>query len=260
MSSYFKNGFAVSNLQSLRLKLLEINGLLGRLLNLDPTDIGFFGNVHKELEIKFNCRDSYFGFLKAFTNSPIVQSVSADPELLAFVADCGIKIPSLVTPPILHVVANELIVDESKVFTPSHQDVVSTKGSVGQVVVWIPLHDIGENNFGISAIPGSHKLGLLETEHSGFGHTVKSDLIKDLASEYISLRFGDAVVFSQYLVHQTHTTGTFRMALSFRFNDMEDSSWVKRHYFVPFERIAINTKFEDKRDLPPVKNLEYFNR
>jgi hypothetical protein len=260
MNEYFENGYSVSNLSTLRTKLIEINSLLAELLDLDSSKHDFFPKVHEELVEKFQNRDLYFGFLKAFTNSPIVQSVSADPELLKFVRECGIRQASLVTPPILHVVANDLIVDASKVFTPPHQDVVSTKGSVGQVVVWIPLHDVECDNFGISAIRGSHKKGLLETQHSGFGHTVKSDLISDLPSEYLTLKFGDAVVFSQYLVHHTHTIGAFRMALSFRFNDMSDADWIKRKYFVSFEWVPVTAKFEDNREQPPSDNSHYFHR
>jgi hypothetical protein len=260
MNKYFENGYSVSNLSTLKSKLIEVNSLLAELLDLDSSQRDFFERVHEELVKKFQNRDLYFGFLKAFTNSPIVQSVSADPELLDFVKNCGIRQASLVTPPILHVVAKDLIVDASKVFTPPHQDVVSTKGSVGQVVVWIPLHDVEFDNFGISAIPGSHKMGLLETQHSGFGHTVKSDLISDLSSEYLTLEFGDAVVFSQYLVHHTHTIGEFRMALSFRFNDMTDADWIDRSYFVSFERVPITTKFEDNREQPPSDNSHYFKR
>jgi hypothetical protein len=258
MNDYFQNGYSVSNLSTLKTKLIEVNSLLAELLDLDSSQQDFFDRVHEELKKKFQNRDLYFGFLKAFTNSPIVQSVSADPGLLNLVNECGIRHASLVTPPILHVVAKDLIVDASKVFTPPHQDVVSTKGSVGQVVVWIPLHDIQLDNYGISVIAGSHKLGLLETQHSGFGHTVKSVLISNLTSEYLTLKFGDAVVFSQYLVHHTHTIGDFRMALSFRFNDMSDVDWVDRSYFVSFERVAVTTKFDDNRDQPPADNSHYF--
>lgn len=259
MNDYFENGYLVSNLNTLKTKLAEVNGLLAELLDLDSRQQDFFKRVHEELVKKFLNRDLYFGFLKAFTNSPTVQSVSANPELLDLVKKCGIRQPSLVTPPIMHVVAKDLIVDASKVFTPPHQDVVSTKGSVGQVVVWIPLHDVELDNYGISAIVGSHKMGLLETEYSGFGHTVKSDLISNKSSKYLTLRFGDAVIFSQYLVHHTHTIGEFRMALSFRFNDMSDADWINRSYFVSFERVPVTSKFEDNRDQPPVDNSYYFS-
>jgi ectoine hydroxylase-related dioxygenase (phytanoyl-CoA dioxygenase family) len=176
------------------------------------------------------------------------------------VSKCGIVNPTLVTPPILHVVARDLVSNEAKVFTPPHQDVISTKGSVGQLVIWIPLHDIEENNFGINAISGSHKLGALDIDASEFGHMVKPALIDGMSSSYITLKKGDSIIFSQYLVHHTHTIGKFRMALSFRFNDISDSQWKKRKYYVPFERVPIKDEFDDSRDQAPVNVTDYFNQ
>ena len=259
MSEYFEDGYTVSQLPSVAEKLREINSLLGNLLGVNPESDKFFELVHSKLLEKFASGENYFGFLKAFTNSPIVQSISADQQLISLVKECGVQNPSLVTPPILHVVAKDLISDESKVFTPPHQDVISTKGSIGQVVVWIPLHEVSVDGYGISAIPGSHKLGILETESSGFGHTVKPSLIQGLQSRYLELNFGDTVIFSQYLVHHTHKVGDFRMALSFRFNDISDTAWVARNYFVSFERVPVKTHFEDLRDQAPVDSIEFFN-
>jgi hypothetical protein len=260
MSQYFDDGYTVKQLPSIAEKLREINSLLGILLGVDPESEGFLELVHDNLAHKFTNRDNYFGFLKAFTNSPIVQSISADPQLISLVRECGVQNPSLVTPPILHVVAKDLIADESKVFTPPHQDVISTKGSIGQVVVWIPLHDVFVDGYGISAIPGSHKLGTLQTDASGFGHTVKPSLIEGMQSKYLDLAFGDTVIFSQYLVHHTHTVGKFRMALSFRFNDISDVDWARRHYFVSFERVPVKSHFEDLRDQAPSDPMAYFSK
>lgn len=85
INDYFQNGYTVSNLSTLKAKLTEVNSLLAELLDLDSSHQDFFNRVHEELVKKFQNRDLYFGFLKAFTNSPIVQSVSADPELLDLV-------------------------------------------------------------------------------------------------------------------------------------------------------------------------------
>jgi hypothetical protein len=259
MDQYFEDGYTVKQLPSVAVKLKEINSLLGNLLGVDSESKELLDEVHSRLVEKFANRDNYFGFLKAFTNSPIVQSISADQELISLVKECGVKNPSLVTPPILHVVAKDLIIDESKVFTPPHQDVISTKGSIGQVVVWIPLHDVPVDGYGISAIPGSHKLGKLKTDSAGFGHTVKPSLIEGLPSKYLELSFGDTVIFSQYLVHHTHTIGNFRMALSFRFNDISDTDWAKRNYFVSFERVPVTSQFEDLRHEAPTVSIDYFS-
>lgn len=255
---YSKDGFTILQSNQISEKVKEINNLLCELLSIEYNKDSFLEDVHLKFKEMFTDRELYFGFLKSFTNHPITQEISACRDLLAAVKNCGVNSPTLVTPPILHVVSNDLIVNRAKVFTPPHQDVVSTRGSVGQVVVWIPLHEVNEDNFGISALPGSHKMGILDTDPSDFGHTVKSELIKDSEFKYIKLEAGDSVIFSQYLIHHTHQIGKFRMALSFRFNDMNDGDWKNRKFFVPFERVAIKDNFDDSRELPPQDPSKYF--
>ena len=166
----------------------------------------------------------------------------------------------MVTPPILHVVKEELILNRDKVFTPAHQDVISTKGSVGQVVFWIPLHKIDVTNYGIEAWTGSHLRGQLDTDQSVFGHTVASSLVPTYPPNYLSMESGEAVVFSQYLIHKTAISGSFRLAVSFRFNDALDPDWVKRKYFCAFDRVPNTAHYDDARDKAPKTSFEYFQQ
>jgi hypothetical protein len=202
--------------------------------------------------------DRYTGLLKAFANTPDITKYSTNDDVIELVKKCGVANPSLVTPPILHIVSEKLILNRAKVFTPPHQDVISTKGSVGQVVVWIPLHAITPENYGICAWKGSHRNGLLESSYSEFGHTVVPNLVPNEPSTYITMDNGDICVFSQYLIHETCTFGNFRMAVSFRFNDASDSSWADRNYFVPFTRTEDKTFYEDLRQEAPKKVQHYF--
>ena len=256
--NYYENGFEIFHSTEILGKINQINQHLGEILGLDSATEDFFERVHEKLKIKFLDNDSYIGFLKAFTNTPLVQSISHSSDLLNWVTKCGIKAPTLVTPPILHVVSESLVINRDKVFTPPHQDVISTKGSIGQVVLWIPLHKVAQDNFGINAFSGSHKMGILDTDPSPFGHTVKPEIYKELKSSYLSLEKGDSVIFSQYLIHQTHPIGEFRMALSFRFNDIQDEAWRMRKYFVPFERVPNPTKYDDNRDQSPSDVKAFF--
>jgi hypothetical protein len=255
---YPEDGFTILKSPEVLDKVEEINLLLCELLKIEFKSESFLEDVHSRFREMFTDRETYFGFLKGFTNHPITQEISACRELLDAVRKCGVSAPTLVTPPILHVVSADLIVNQAKVFTPPHQDVVSTRGSVGQVVIWIPLHDVDEDNFGISALTGSHKRGMLDIDPSEFGHTVKKELLENSKFEYIKLEKGESVIFSQYLVHHTHQIGKFRMALSFRFNDMNDEEWKNRKYFVPFDRVSKNESYADSRELAPTSPFEYF--
>jgi len=205
-------------------------------------------------------KDEYTGLLKAFANSPLVQSFACLPGIVSLAKSLGVREPTLVTPPILHVVKSDLILNREKVFTPAHQDVVSTKGSVGQIVFWIPLHSIERENYGIEAWPGSHLNGQLDVDHSEFGHTVAADKVPKLNPEYLTLAKGEVVAFSQYLIHRTFTNGTFRLAVSFRFNDALDSDWSTRKYFCAFDRVPNTIQYPDSRQVAPKNSQDYFNK
>lgn len=260
MDESFKTyGFTVEHLDSVEVKCTEAVFLLGQLLGLEEDKINL-SNIHSKLVdlFKFDV-EQYTGFLKAFANTPTIQSFSIDKSLIEVAENCGIKVPSLVTNPILHVVGEDLILNRAKVFTPAHQDVVSTKGTVGQTVVWIPLHDIDVDNYGINVYPKSHLNGILPSSTSDFGHTVNADLIPMIGKkEYVEMSTGDVCFFSQYLVHETHQTGNFRLAVSFRFNDLSDHSWKKRKYFVAFGRSEDKKYYDDERQNPPAKCENYF--
>jgi hypothetical protein len=204
-------------------------------------------------------KEEYVGLLKGFANTPLIQSFATATCIREFAKKCGVFEPTLVTSPILHVVSEKLIINRDKVFTPPHQDVISTKGSVGQIVVWIPLHRIDSDNFGIRVNPGSHLLGTLPTAESSFGHTVDQNYLPELGPEvYLNMQKGDVCMFSQYLVHRTHEIGKFRIAISFRLNDLSDEDWRNRKYYVPFGRSTDDVKYVDERENSPTDSSSYF--
>ena len=206
-----------------------------------------------------NDRTKFFGLLKALASTPAIVSLSTHPDVLRAVEMCGIKNPTLVTPPILHVVSQRLMENKDKVVTPFHQDVTSTLGSVGQVVVWIPLHTVSRDNYAISATLGSHKNGILETKQSEFGLGVSDTELFENQDQVIELIRGQILLFSSYLVHRTLSHGDFRIAASFRFNDLGDESWVDRNYFNPFQRSYDSSMYDINRTAL-TKNLDYFNK
>lgn len=258
IDQHFKTyGYAVEFLESIKSKCVDSILLLADLLQLENE--ASLSKIHsKLLEIFKSDKEQYTGFLKAFANTPLIQSFSGDDSLLNLANSCGISVPSLVTNPILHVVSDDLILNRGKVFTPAHQDVVSTKGSIGQTVVWIPLHDIQPDNYGINVYPKSHLQGILPTSASEFGHTVSEEARPKIEKKYVEMIVGDVCIFSQYLVHETHKTGNFRLAVSFRFNDLKDQDWKKRKFFVAFGRTEDLNEYEDQRQKAPARSENYF--
>lgn len=257
---FSEKGFVVEGVEGCKELIQECLKKI-TILASDGVEMEFrdFNHLGELLSKVFNQnKEAYTGLLKAFANSPAVQSFATLPSIVSFAQDLGIREPSLVTPPILHVVKDNLILNREKVFTPAHQDVVSTKGSVGQLVFWIPLHDIDLENYGIEAWPGSHLLGELPSDESGFGHTVSKNFVPGEKPVYLKMNQGQVVAFSQYLIHQTYTRGNFRLAVSFRFNDALDPGWVARNYFSAFDRVANTRSYDDKREKAPKDTVEYF--
>jgi hypothetical protein len=256
---YFDQGYQKFYSKSLKNKISEINTLLINTLGIDSQDVFPSKLIQNALLKMFEDKDLYLGFLKAFANSPLVQSIAYEKSIMNFAKKAGIGIPTLVTNPILHVVAKNLIINERKVFTPPHQDVISTKGSIDQIVFWVPLHEIEDSNYGIEAYPNTHKLGILPFDENEFGHTVKPELLIGQESQYLKLKVGEAVAFSQYLIHKTHKNGNFRMALSFRFNNIDNKIWQSRKFFVPFDRISNLSTYSDSRHEPEKYTETYFD-
>ena len=256
-SQYFKKGYAVeysSEVSHLCQNSLE---LLAKILNRNSSDLN---ELEAGLKALFRNREKYIGLLKAFASSTEILQFTTSEAIISACRNIGIKVPTLATTPVLHVVSEDLVIDYDKVFTPPHQDVVSTKGSINQCVVWIPLHKINQANYGMFFYEGSHRNGVLPTDYSSFGHTVKKEFIPANPAIYAEMVQGEFALFSKYLVHYTSNQGRFRLAVSFRFNDMEDINWQNRNFFTPFTRGYDNSSYEDGREKIDEISSEYFSQ
>jgi hypothetical protein len=69
-----------------------------------------------------------------------------------------------------------------------------------------------------------------------FGHRVANGEVDESAFEPVPLRRGDAVFFSGFLVHRTGILGgvAVRIALSYRYNNAAEPSFVARNYPSPY--------------------------
>jgi phytanoyl-CoA hydroxylase len=195
-------------------------------------------------------RDQYFGLLRAVALMPSSLALPHTSEIIEAAISLGIEVPALVTPPILHIVAPSLMATQEKVITPWHQDMWSTRGSSNQVVVWIPLHDVDQDNYPLEVLPQSHLAGLRPTHTTEFGLAVEATKEEEIASKAVELKKGECCVFSSYLVHRTSQIGVFRMAVSFRLNDLLSHEWAHRKFFNPFTRHIDSTDYRDGRQLP----------
>lgn len=155
-------------------------------------------------------------------------------EMLRSVA--GIKWPVICTRPVLYFNHPLLAKDKINHTVDAHQDWRSMQGSSNAAVLWVPLEDCPMEKGALQVLPGSHRNGLRTTSvDNGFGMV---SLTPGEQKQLISLecKEGDAVLFHSMLVHQsgTNTTDSPRWSCHFRYNDLEDPSFIKRGYVHPY--------------------------
>lgn len=127
--------------------------------------------------------------------------------------------------PVMHVMSESLKIPDGYWGTEAHQDWASTQGSLDTTTVWIPLTPT-KDNFSLEVIPGSHRHGLLDGVTSG------SVLKVEAEGEFIPLDigFGDVILMSGFLVHRTGKGNGLRIAVSMRFENVCEHTFIGRGY------------------------------
>lgn len=220
--------------------LADIAGVFGRAARAagialpDPTDRASLSLLAVRL---FDAdRTVYAGAAKQTQFLASVQRLCVGPEMSGMLERLGIAVPALSTRPVIHYMADALKFEGGYHKTPAHQDWRSVQGSLDGVVVWLPLFDVGPNDYPLEVATRSHRLGLLPSEDHAFGHRIADGQVGEDAFSPLPLARGDAVFFSSFLVHRTGALGgdQVRVAISFRYNNAAEPSFVARHHPVPY--------------------------
>ena len=165
-----------------------------------------------------------------------LHKLSLDSKIISLLNRLGLKEPIISTRPVLYF--NHPKLAKQKIFykVDAHQDWRSMQGSLNSVVVWLPLVDINKDLGALEILPGSHLKGL-RTDHvdQGFGMVSLTDEeAENLKS--IEVKVGDILIFSSLLIHQSgnNITQKPRWSCHFRYNDLEDVSFIERKYAHPY--------------------------
>ena len=175
---------------------------------------------------------AYMAAAKLTQHLASVQALGLDPAMMAVIEGLGLSRPAVSTRAVIHFMADRLKIPGGYQKTAPHQDWRSTQGSLDCVTVWAPLYDVGLADYPLEIIPGSHRQGLLEHEPDLPNWRVGERLYDERAFQPLTLKAGDAVIFSGFLVHRTGERGSadVRVAFSFRFNNAAEPSFVARNY------------------------------
>jgi hypothetical protein len=186
-------------------------------------------------------KDRYLGRVKAIGRSLEAHDLLLSDRTLEATRELGVSSPSFCTSPVTHICSEELrLGDDYARSNMYHQDWPSIQGSLNSIIVWIPMFDI-VNNYPIYAVPGSHLEGVITANDFGNGFP-EIKLSKSLRERSRPLRFkkGDVLFFSSFLIHGTGTASDghsgFRLAISGRFDDMDDKFFIKNNYYCAYKR------------------------
>ena len=108
------------------------------------------------------------------------------------------------------------------------------QGSLNAMVIWVPLVDIPQNLGALEIIPGSHVWGLQDSCEDEWYRRIEG--LSDERFKSIEVKTGDALFFSAFLVHRSgnNVTDSIRWSCHFRYNDLEEPTFVSRKYPNPY--------------------------
>jgi ectoine hydroxylase-related dioxygenase (phytanoyl-CoA dioxygenase family) len=188
-----------------------------------------------------------------------VYQLMHDPKIIKFLYDKfgwqDIFVPG---GQVAHIMAHELKIPNGYFGLIAHQDFPSVQGSLDGVVVWLPLVNIDQNNFPLELIPGSHKRGLLPMVNEGnVSWEIQPDQLQE--QDYIAaeVEVGDVVFMSMFTVHRSSkngTSGRYRLALSTRFDNANEPTFINRCYPSAYERHVHRAQYVS--DFPTIEQID----
>lgn len=183
-------------------------------------------------------RASYIAAARQTQYLASVHRLGLSDPILSLLADIGVEVPSQSTRPSILFMADALRIEGGYHKFPIHQDWRSVQGSLDCVTLWLPMYDVGLEDYPLEVVPGSHRLGLLpSTTDDPFGHRVVGPAVPDEHTfRPVTLGRGDLLVFSGFLVHRTGAQGRdlVRIALNYRFNNAAERTYIERNYPIPY--------------------------
>ncbi len=176
---------------------------------------------------------AYIATARITQELPSVHRLLVSEPVVDLAKSIGLEFPVISTKASIHIMADDLKVPGGYHKSPAHQDWRSIQGSLDNVVLWIPTTPVGAQSSPLEVVPQSHLLGLLDTVEHIMTPTVADERITDASFVSVApVEPGDVIVFSSLLVHRTGRggDGSVRIALSTRFNNALEKTYVQRGY------------------------------
>jgi len=186
------------------------------------------------IQFRINSQKNQFQALKQLQFSPPLFKVAGNPFFANFlISKHNFKIPNLELPPYLRC---DIPIKEQSLFK-QHQDYSYNNGSTNSVTIWIPLQDVNIDNGALLIASGTHKDGI----YKNINGTIDDSF--EFAFEAIPVKFGQAIIFDQKIVHKSgfNSSDIVRFSILLRYSDLADKDYLKRGF--PLNHEIINKKF-----------------
>ena len=230
---YIENGFFTfntgleNNLRNIRTKFTKIFDNSARMNGLNPIkndkDVTDFSKTNHELWV------SSYDQLRFL---PEVLAISNEQTILKNIKKCGIKFPA-----VDEIVLRGDMPYDDQWRSEAHQDSHYFQGSMNSVIIWLPFQDIDSKIGPLEVVDGSHKNGSISDQGKS---------INDSKFTSITMKLGDASIFSQFLVHRSgkNRSSDIRFSLQLRINDLNDDEWAKRKFFFPKRKFVNSPRID----------------
>jgi ectoine hydroxylase-related dioxygenase (phytanoyl-CoA dioxygenase family) len=167
---------------------------------------------------------------------PSVHRLLISEPIMKLVSGLGLEFPVISTRVSIHIMSDDLKIPNGYHKTPPHQDWRSIQGSLDNVVLWLPTTPVTAHSNALELAPKSHLHGLLPTVDHIMTQSTSDERVQDADFVPIPVEPGDVIAFSSFLVHRTgeEGDGMVRIALSGRFNNASEHTFVEHGYPTPY--------------------------
>jgi phytanoyl-CoA hydroxylase len=233
-----KDAIDTALLRTINREIAELFSIQLRRLRLpiDPDDSreAFTNNAVRLLRADV---PTYISTARLTQNLPSVHRLLICETILRLAGDLGIELPVISTRPSIHFMTGDLKIPDGYHKTPAHQEWRSMQGSLDSIVFWVPTTPVSAKSNPMEFVPKSHLLGLLDTVEHIMTPAVSDPRIADDKFIPIPAEPGDVIFFSSFMVHRTsdEDDGLVRIALSGRFNNAKEKTYVDHGYPTPYK-------------------------
>ena len=179
---------------------------------------------------------SFLGATRQLHNNIDIHELGSGKLMKSLLNSVGLNSPYFCSIPMVVFNCSLLAREEYQHKTPIHQDWRSMQGSTDSLVAWLPLVEVNKKNGAIEILPSSHTKGLLKTVEDKWYRKIPDELVDLNKFVTINLSKGDLLLFSSTLVHRSgfNSTKNMRWACQFRYNNLDESSFIDREFFNPY--------------------------